>query len=308
MPAGRTAQTTGFALAAASAVLWGFAGVVAKTALQDALDSATLLVLRLVASAAIVGLWAAAVRPGALRVPRDARPWMVALGVAIVSLHSMYYATIQATNVGTAVFLQYLSPTLIVLFGWITGRQARERWSALAVATALAGSWLLVASAGGLLLSGQALATGLGAAVSLAAQTLLLEQVGRRVDPLGVIFWSLTVAGAGAIFLGDAGGIVSTRWTVPLAAAAAYMIVAATVVPMLLIIAAISRIGAAKAGVVSTLEPVVAAAAAWPALGERMGLGQLAGGVLIILAIVLIYRAPLPGRIRRVQSVDIGSA
>ena len=294
MSPARGAQTAGFVLAAGSAVLWGLAGVVAKSALQGALGSGTLLVLRLVVSAVIVGLWVAVRRPGALRVPPGARVTMLGLGVAIVSLHTLYYATIQATNVGTAVFLQYLSPTLIVLFGWATGRQARERWSALAVAAALAGSWLLVSAGGGLLLSPGALATGLGAAVALAAQTILLEQASRRVDAVGVIFWSLAIAGAASLLVGDPGGAMDTRWSPGLAAAVAYMIVLATVVPMFLLIAAVRRVGAAKAGVVSTLEPVVAAGAAWPFLGERMAAGQLLGGLLILVAISFVYRAPVP--------------
>lgn len=294
MSPARGAQTAGFVLAAGSAVLWGLAGVVAKSALQGALGSGTLLVLRLVVSAVIVGLWVAVRRPGALRVPPGARVTMLGLGAAIVSLHTLYYATIQATNVGTAVFLQYLSPTLIVLFGWATGRQARERWSALAVAAALAGSWLLVSAGGGLLLSPGALATGLGAAVALAAQTILLEQASRRVDAVGVIFWSLAIAGAASLLVGDPGGAMDTRWSLGLAAAVAYMIVLATVVPMFLLIAAVRRVGAAKAGVVSTLEPVVAAGAAWPFLGERMAAGQLLGGLLILVAISFVYRAPVP--------------
>jgi drug/metabolite transporter (DMT)-like permease len=306
VPAARAAQAVGFALAAVSAVLWGFAGVVAKTALQGALDSGTLLVIRLVASAALVGLWAAIARPAALRVPRDAWPIMVVLGLAIVSLHTMYYATIQATNVGTAVFLQYLSPTLIVLFGWATWRQPRERWSALAVVAALGGSWLLVASGGRLLLSPQALATGLGAAVSLAAQTILLEQAGRRVAPVAVIFWSLAIAGAASLLVGDPAGVADTAWTASLVGAASYMVLGATVIPMFLLVAAVGRIGAAKAGVVSTLEPVVAAAAAWPFLGERMSAGQLGGGVLILLAISFVYRAPLLRPDASVQTVEIG--
>jgi drug/metabolite transporter (DMT)-like permease len=308
VPAARGAQAAGFALAAASAVLWGFAGVVAKAALQDALDSGTLLVLRLVLSAAIVGLWAAFAQPGALRVPRSAWGAMAALGLAIVSLHTMYYATIQATNVGTAVFLQYLSPTLIVLFGWATRRQPRERWSALAIAAALAGSWLLVASVGGLLLSPRALATGLGAAVSLATQTVLLEHVGRRVAPAAVIFWSLAAAGAASLLIGDPTGVTTTAWTFPLLGAVAYMVVLATVVPMFLLIAAIARVGAAKAGVVSTLEPVVAAAGAWIFLAEAMRPTQWLGGLLILVAISFVYRAPTPSRSVRVQSVDIAGS
>lgn len=294
MPFGGGGQRVGFALAATAAVLWGLAGVVAKTALQGAFDSGALLVLRLVVSAVIVGLWAAVARREALRVPRDAWGGIVALGIAIVSLHIMYYATIQATNVGTAVFLQYLSPTLIVLVGWATRRQPRERWSALAVVTALAGSWLLLAAGGRLVLSPQALATGLGAAVSLAAQTILLERVGRRVAPVGVFFWSITIAGAASLALGDPRGALETAWSWSLAAAVGYMIVAATVIPMFLVIGAVARVGAAKTGVVTTLEPVVASAAAWALLREEMGPMQWVGGGLIMVAIWFVYRAPGP--------------
>lgn len=295
MPPGRGGQWAGFALAAAAAVLWGFSGVVAKTALQGSLDSGTLLVIRLAGSAVIAGLWAAIMRPGALRLSRDAAPAVVALGLTVVSLHSMYYATIQATNVGTAVFLQYLAPTLIVVFGWITRRQARERWSALAVLAALAGSWLLVGGGGGVVLTTVAVITGLGAAVSLAGQTILLDVVGSRVAPLGVVFWSLTVAALVSLGAGDPGAISDIGWTWATGGAAGYMILGATVIPMLLMIAAVKRLGPAKAGVVTTLEPVVAAAAAWPFLGEVMALPEWLGGVLILVAIGFVYRAPTRG-------------
>lgn len=301
MAAPRGGQGTGFALAAAAAVLWGLSGVVAKTALRTALEPGALLVIRLAASAIIVGLWAALWRPGALRASRAAWPALGALGLAVVGLHAMYYATIQATTIGTAVFLQYLSPTLIVLVGWATLRQPRERWSALSVLTALAGSWLLVAAGGGLVLAPAALATGLGAAMALASQTILLDVAGRDASPVTVFFWSILVAAAVSIGAGDPAAIWRADWSLGVAAAAAYMVLGATVVPMFLMIAAVRRLGPAKAGVVTTLEPVVAAASAWLLLGESMTPVQWAGGALIIVAIGFVYLAPIP----RVGTVDI---
>ena len=110
---------------------------------------------------------------------------------------------------------------------------------------------------------------------------------------------------AASLLLGDPSGVATTAWSLPLLGAVAYMVVLATVVPMFLLVAAITRVGAAKAGVVSTLEPVVAAGGAWIFLAEAMRPTQWLGGLLILVAIWFVYRAPVPAKVPRVQTVDI---
>jgi len=64
-----------------------------------------------------------------------------------------------------------------------------------------------------------------------------------------------------------------------------------TVAGICLFFAGLRRVGPAAASILSTLEPVVAVALAFAAFGESLGAAQLAGGALVLLA-VLVVRAP----------------
>ncbi|MDX2191982.1 MAG: EamA family transporter [Gemmatimonadales bacterium] len=277
-----------------AASLWGVSGVVAKQLLVGAdLAPTGLIVLRLGGTAACLGALLAAIDRRALELPR--RAWgMAALGgVMMCLLQLFYYLTIRQTNVGTTVFLEYLAPTLLVLWGWSRGTTRFERWSVLAVAAALAGSYLLVGSGGRLQLTPSALLTGLACALCLAAQTLCFEAIlVRGVSQLTASTWVVTAATATALVVGDASALWRTPLTTPNVLAVLYLVVGAMVIPLLLMLYALRRLGAARTGIASTLEPVVASIAAALVLGEAMRPPEWAGGLLIVAAIVCMTRAP----------------
>lgn len=265
------------------------------------LTAESLLVLRLVWSAGLLLAGFAVWRPAAFRLARGAWLGTFALGAAQAVLQYAYYRAVTATNIGTAVFLEYLAPIAVVVVSWLRGRLPLERWSLLATGSALAGSALLVVGGdgGGLQLSRTALGFGLLAAGMLAAQNLLIEALLPRADRLSLFLWSTVAAATVAMPLGDSGALLRTDWLAgrPLFAVS-YMVVLATLVPMLLLMFAIRRLGAARAGLVVTLEPVVAALAAAAFLGETMGAGQWVGGLCILAAVVLMQRAPEPREAR----------
>lgn len=293
---GRTTAGVPVALAAgaSAAVLWGLSGIVVKDGLGPALTAEALLVLRLVGSAALIAVGVAAWRPDLIRLPRSAWTATAMLGAAQAVLQYAYYRAVTATNVGTAVFLEYLAPILVVLVSWGRGRLRFEGWSISATLVALAGSWFLVTGGvGALQLSTTALRFGLLAASTLAAQNLLLEGVLPKADRTSVLLWSTIAAAVASLALGDASALGRLEVLAGRPGlSVAYMIVLATVVPMLLLMVAIRRLGAAKAGLVVTLEPVVASIAAAGLLGERMSAPQWGGGGLILAALVLMQRAP----------------
>lgn len=263
-----------------------------KASLGASLDPRGLLTVRLVIASSLLTAIVAIVQPAALRLPR--RAWVLTgvLGVVIAVLQFLYYLTVQATDVGTAVFLEYLAPAWVVLVSWGTGRLAFERWSAAAVVVALGGSLALVVGGDGLRVSPAALAFGLGAGASLASQNLLLERTQELADRLPVFVYSTLAAAVTSLALGDVRALWTLAWTGQTAFAIGYMVVLATLVPMLLFMYGVRRLGAAKASLVVTLEPVVAAAGAAALLGDRMGAVRWGGGGLIVLAIALMYRAP----------------
>jgi drug/metabolite transporter (DMT)-like permease len=293
---GRTSAGVPVALAAgaSAATLWGLSGIVVKDGLGSALSAEALLVLRLVGSAILIGGGVVAWRPDLIRLPRVAWAATLVLGAAQAVLQYAYYRAVTATNVGTAVFLEYLAPILVVVVSWGRGRLRFERWSISATLVALAGSWLLVTGGvGALQLSSVALRFGLLAAAMLAAQNLLLEGLLPKADRTSILLWSTVAAALASLPLGDAGALLRLDVLAGRPGlSVGYMVVLATVVPMLLLMVAIRRLGAAKAGLVVTLEPVVASVAAAGLLGERMSAPQWGGGGLILAALVLMQSAP----------------
>ena len=65
-----------------------------------------------------------------------------------------------------------------------------------------------------------------------------------------------------------------------------------TVLAISLFFAGLARVGPTRAATLSTVEPVVTIALAALVLGERIAAVQLAGGALILGAVLLLARAP----------------
>jgi drug/metabolite transporter (DMT)-like permease len=73
------------------------------------------------------------------------------------------------------------------------------------------------------------------------------------------------------------------------------VIVMGSVAPWVLVLTGLRSIGAARAGLVGTLEPVVASGVAWAVLGEALSPVQIAGGVVVVGGIVLAETARSAG-------------
>jgi drug/metabolite transporter (DMT)-like permease len=66
-----------------------------------------------------------------------------------------------------------------------------------------------------------------------------------------------------------------------------------TMLAISLFLAGLPRVGAARAALLSTWEPVVTVGLAVVLLGERLSLLQVLGGVLVLLAVVVVQGAQL---------------
>jgi drug/metabolite transporter (DMT)-like permease len=70
-----------------------------------------------------------------------------------------------------------------------------------------------------------------------------------------------------------------------------YVVVAGTMITFFLVAAALRHISATRVGIVAMLEPVVATGVAFLWLGESFGGFQLAGGAIVLVAILLAQTA-----------------
>ncbi len=266
-----------------AASLWGISGVVARSLFNRSVDPAHLVQFRmLVGGTALlpVALWR-----GGARVPWRLWPLLAGYAAMLTTVQFTYFKAVQLAGVAVAIFLQYTAPLLVA--AWEAGRSRRwpSRPVSLALVAATAGSGLLVLPGGTLRLPAAGFAFGLASAVGMAGGTVAAGALRRRgVGATPLIAWGL-LAGSFAFWP------LRTPWlalqTVPDWPYFVYIALFATAVPFALYVSALRVLTGSVTILLAMLEPVLAAALAWVALGEGLSAVQLAGGGLILGGVAL---------------------
>jgi drug/metabolite transporter (DMT)-like permease len=286
----------------ASAAAFGAMGVVGKLAYEEGATVGTLLAVRFVLAAALLWLFlVCAGRAGEVRaLARRDVAIVLALGsVGYSAQAGCAFAALERLDASLFSLLLYTFPVFVTVAAVALRREPASRRTAAALALASTGLVIVLAGAvtGALDTLGTVLA--LATAIIYSGYILCSEGVAARVDPIVLstllctgAATTLTLAGLGS---GDlAPGRVSPAGFAWLSGLA----VVSTVGAIALFFAGLRRVGPTAASILSTLEPVVTVALAFVVFGESLGPAQLAGGALVLLA-VLALRAPARIVVRR---------
>jgi len=275
----------GVALALTSAASFGVMPVLAKVVYDDGAEPIGVLAVRF-------GLAAAALLVLA-RVSRQALPrgrTLVALallgGVGYVGQALCYFFALERIPAGLTALLLYFYPALVVVLGAVLLRDRPRPLAVVCVALATAGTVLTIGPVEG----GQALGVGLGLASALLYALYIVAS--SRVRGVGSLATAATVLTAGALSFGLLAAL--TRPQLPRAPGAWLALggvaLFGTVIAVTTFFAALALLGPSDTAVVSTVEPVVSIGVAALVLGERLGAGQVVGGVVVLLAVGVLAR------------------
>ena len=275
-----------------AASLWGTSATLARFVFRDRhVPALTAVELRLTIAVAILGPWLALRRPGALRIARSDWGYFLALGLfGVAAVQGTYYYAISVLGVGLAILIQYLAPALIVAYGALRGVRVRSA-TVVALASALAGIALLVTNVDPASLRAHPLharpldwAVGFGSTLSFAFYVVFSKRGLQHYAAETVLFYTFLVAG---IFW----AVVTPPWRIAAAGYGAdlWMMFAAlgvfsTLVPFYLFNTGLRRLSAAEAGIIASLEPVVAVLSAAVFLGEGLRAIQWLGALFVLVA------------------------
>jgi len=220
---------------------------------------------------------------------RRSLPWLVVLGITLPLVTWTYYLAIWLAGVATAVFLQYQAPVMLAGLGLVTGKDRPGPDRLLAIGLATLGCYLLVTGgAEGLALSTAGVAAGLASAALWALYALGGEALAGREDSWDVLLWVLFLSAlAWSPARSPAAAWTDSVRLIPWPALALVAIVG-TLAPLGLYLAGLRTLTAGKATLTATLEPAVAAAAAYLMLGEALALAQIAGALLVLAAVLTL--------------------
>jgi drug/metabolite transporter (DMT)-like permease len=298
----------GFALVWSAVALWAVNATVSKVVLESAgLSAMRLAQVRATGAALILLVAVAIVRPASLRVSGWRELGFLAVfgvtGLAFVQL--FYFLAIERLDIGIALVIQYLAPVFVALWARFVVKEPVRRRLWLAIALALAGLALVVDLAGGMTLDGAGVAACLVTAVAYAAYVLMAEGALRRGrDQFSLLAWGFlfsalfwaavqpwwtfpwdTVDGSVSL-LGRLDDVSAHVWLL-----LGYLIVLGTIVPFLLMVTALHSIPATRVTVIAMLEPALAAVVAYLWLAEELTGVQIAGCVLVLVAVGIAQTA-----------------
>jgi drug/metabolite transporter (DMT)-like permease len=280
----------------ASAAAFGAMGILGKLAYDEGATVGTLLATRFVLAAAMFWLFVAC--SGGARNLRalSRRDVSIALALGAVGYGAQaggYFAALERLDASLLSLLVYTYPAIVAVTAIALGRESASRRTAVALALASTGLVLVLAGAAAGALDALGTVLGLGAAVVYSAYILISSGVAARVGPLALstlvctgAAMTLTLAGfaSGDLDPGSVSG-AGFAWLSGLA-------VVSTVGAVALFFAGLRRVGPTAASILSTLEPVVTVGLAFVVFGESLGPAQLAGGALVLSAVLAIRIHP----------------
>ncbi|MGY1621403.1 DMT family transporter [Geodermatophilus sp. SYSU D00965] len=301
-PTPRASAARGFPLVVAAALCWGTSGVSGRI-VADRTDLGPLDIAwhRMAVGAAVLlvaHLLTRRRRPVAVPLTRPVAVRLALVAAGLAAYQLAYFAAVASAGVSIATLVALgLAPLLIAVGAALLGHGRPDRATVLALAAALTGLGLLVgltagASTGTAVLLGALLAV--GSALGYAVVTLASGGL-----PAGV---PVTLAGfvGGALLLTPvalAGGLHLTAEPVALATLL-YLGAVPSAAAYALFFRGLRTVPGAVAAIVTLLEPVTATVLATAFLGERLPLGALAGGVLVLGAVAGLYLRRLGVRAR----------
>jgi len=298
LPTGRDAIGVGMYLVAA--FLFALNGVVAKNAMNAGLDPLHLTQVRNAGAMVVLIIVVLVTAPRRFRVRRRELPFLIAYGViAFTLVQYLYFLTISRLNVGIGTLLAFLAPVIVAL--WLRFGRRREVsnriW--LAIGLTLLGLALVSQVWQGMTLDPIGVVAGLACAVALATYWLLGESGQTHRDAVSLTMW-------GFIFASIAWAIAAPWWSFPWSTLGvattpmigggpalpvwvlmAWGVLMGTVAPFLLVLGSLRRLGAQRAGIVATTEPLWAFAIGFALLGEIVTGMQMLGGVIVLAGVLV---------------------
>ena len=296
----RNVDAVGIGMYLLAAFLFALNGSISKLAMNAGLDPAHLTQLRNSGSMVVLVIFVLLTNRGGFRIQRGELPFLLAYGViAFVLVQFLYFFTVSRLPLGLGTLLAFLAPVVVALWVRFGKKQPVSNRLRLAIVLILIGLGLVSQVWLGLRFDILGVLAGFALALALALYWLLGEAGQERRDGVSLTMW-------GFIFASATWAILQPWWSFPFSVLTEmsvpettdfpalpiwgimlWGVLLGTVIPFLLVLGSLRRIGAQRAGIVATTEPLWAGLIAIFVLGEMLNWVQALGGCVVVAGVVL---------------------
>ena len=273
-------DVAGGLLTAVAAILFGAIVTIGRSATVRDVPVSSLLAVRFGTAAAILALILVARRQSLRPAPGEGRRLALlgAVGYAVES--AFFFLALGRGTAATVTLLFYTYPVWVAVLTAALGMGVPGALVGSSLLAAVAGSGVVVASSGGLDITAPGIVFALASAVTIAFFLIGVEILITRTPSLASSMWiALSASAAHATFalVSGTGRLLHAEEVIP-----ALSMGVLTSGAFFLLFIGVRRLGAVRASIISSLEPVAAAGLALAFLAESVRLGVLAGGALIL--------------------------
>lgn len=291
-------SSLGIGLAVLSAATFGTSGSFASALMAAGWSPGAAVTTRIGVAAVILTVPALVQLRGRWGLLRRSLPAVLAYGlVAVAGCQLFYFNAVEHLSVGVALLLEYSGTLLVVGWLWLRHGQRPRRLTVAGAVLAIGGLVLVLDVTGAQRISAVGVLWGLGAAAGLAVYFVISAHTDDPLPPM-TMAWAGMVVGALALLLAGLVGALSLHattadvvfrgrqvsWVLPILG----LSLVAAVIAYSAGIAAARRLGPRLASFLGLAEVLSAVLVAWLLLGQRPGVEQLVGGVVVLAGIVLV--------------------
>lgn len=286
-----TNRITGILLVVFASICWGSSGVfIFNIVEKGGLTAVGLAFWRDLVSSLILLAGLLIVNPKLLRVKKEDLPWLIGMGVISIGIfHIFWNIAVLRLGASLATVIQSNAPIFVTFMAWVLFKEELSFRKIMAIAAAVGGTVLAAGMIGNwdLQIDSAAIWIGLGSAFTYGTLSLFGKKLVGEYNSWTITFYIFLI-GTITIFLFQGGrpepwpiGSGILPWMLG-------FVLMSTILGFGLYTKALSLLPASVAAIISTAEILSAAIFSSIFLGERLGIWQIMGAVLIIMGVVLV--------------------
>ena len=271
---------------------WGSMGIFVRRLSTYGFDSIQIVSIRVTLAALLFALVLLIKDRKGFKIALRDLPLFLGLGFGSILFFTVcYFTAITMMPLSTAAILLYTSPIWIMLMSFLFFHEKMNGRKVLALALAFAGC-VLVSGISGEGITVKGLLIGLGSGIGYGLYSILGTVALRKYSPYTVTAYTFLIAAAGSWFIcrpadmaqkfsdaGDLGFLVGFCFLTALVTA---------VIPFLAYTLGLELMEASKAGIIATIEPLVATLIGIVVFEEPLRFMSGAGMLLILAAVVVL--------------------
>lgn len=273
-------------------IFWGSMGIFVRKLGTYGFTPIQIVCIRVVLAALVFCVVQFAKDPKGFRISLRDIPLFLGLGLGSILFFTVcYFTAISMMTLSTAAILLYTSPIWIMLMSLLFFHEKLTAQKIIALVLAFGGCVLVSGiSGGGLTIMG--LLVGLGSGIGYGLYSILGTVALRRYTPYTVTTWTFIIAAIGSILISHPADMIAKISVAPnipgLLGFSLLTALVTAVIPFLAYTLGLRSVEASKAGILATVEPMVATLIGIFVFSEPLTLMSGVGVLLILSAVVIL--------------------